>query len=294
MGRNSRRTGSAGAVALTALLLLLIPGALFAGAGDSAPAAGPQRSVERAKPAVPSAEAESQTYDRCMKLARDDPHAARALAAGWRQRGGGHPADHCEAVALIGLGRYQEGATRLHSLAGAIVVPVELRAEVLDQEGQAWLLAGDPKRAFAAAAAAAKLAPDDLDVVVDRAEAAAASGYLDAAVADLDRVLKADPNRVDALVYRASANRALDRLDRARSDIDKALSLKPDSPAALLERGNIRGLDGDLDGARQDWDEVGRVAPGSAEDRAARANLARLARLDAPMPAAAKRGGAKQ
>ncbi len=294
MGSNSRRIGSAGAAAFAILSLLLTPGTLFAGAGDQAPAASTQRSAERAKPAVPSAEAQSETYDRCMKLAREDPRAARALAAGWRQHGGAHPADHCEAVALIGLGRFKEGATRLQILADAIIVPVDLRAEVLDQEGQAWLLAGDPKRAFVAAAAAAKLAPDNLDIVVDRAEAAAAAGYFDAAVADLDRVLKADPNRVDALVYRASANRALDRLDRARSDIDKALSLAPDSPAALLERGNIRGLDGDLDGARRDWEKIGNIAPGSSEEPAARANLERLTRLDTTVPAAPKHGSAKR
>lgn len=227
----------------------------------------------------PSADADAQTYAHCMTLARQDPRAAQTLADAWRRRGGAHPADHCAAVALISLGKYKEGATRLRALAQAMATaPAALRADVLDQEGQAWLLAGDPVRAYAAAAAAVVLAPSDPELRIDRAEAAASAGYLDLAVADLDRVLTADPNRVDALVYRASAYRGLRRLDPARADIDAALAKAPRSAAALLERGNIRRLEGDTEGARRDWEEVGRSAPGSAEDNAARANIERLAR----------------
>jgi tetratricopeptide (TPR) repeat protein len=220
-----------------------------------------------------------------MRLARQDPRAAQALAWSWHQRGGAHPADHCSAVALISLGRYREGAVRLQALAQAMTqASVSLRAGVLDQAGQAWLLAGNANRAFAVAAEAAALAPGDVEIVIDRAEAAAAAGYLDSAIADLDRVLRGDPNQVDALIYRASANRALGRLDPARADIDKALALAPHSAAGLLERGNIRRLQGDLDGARRDWEEIDRVAPGTPEDRAARANLERLAHTSAMAP----------
>ncbi len=241
----------------------------------------------------PSADADAETYARCMKLARQDPHAAQSLADAWRQRGGAHPADHCAAVAMIGLGKYKEGATRLQALAQAMAkAPPALRADVLDQAGQAWLLAGDPVRAYAAAGEAVLLEPGDPELLVDRAEAAASAGYLDRAVADLDRVLKADPNRVDALIYRASAYRGLDRLDPARADIDKALARSPRSSAALLERGNIRRLEGDRDGARRDWEEVGRAAPGSPEDMAARANIEHLANNPAIVPPATPVGTA--
>jgi tetratricopeptide (TPR) repeat protein len=226
----------------------------------------------------PSAEADAATYARCMRLARQDPHAAQTLADAWGRHGGAHPAEHCAAVALIALGKYQEGAARLHALAQAMTkAPASLRADVLDQEGQAWLLAGDPERAYAAASEAVAFASGDPELLIDRAEAAATGGHLDRAVADLDRVLKADPKRVDALVYRASAYRALDRLDLARADIDKAVAEAPHSAAALLERGNILRLEGDRDGARRDWEAVGRSAPGSPEDMAARANIEHLA-----------------
>ena len=214
-----------------------------------------------------------------MKLARDNPAAARKLAETWRQRGGGHPADHCTAVALIGLRQYKEAAGRLETLAqGMANAPAELRAETLEQAAQAWLMAGDPARAYAAAGSALTLRPDDAELLLRRAEAAGAAHWYDKAVADLDRVLKADPARIDALIYRAAANRAQGRLDPAFDDISTALKLAPDSVAALLERGNIRSLRGDIEGAQLDWRRVAAMSPGSAAASAAKKNLDRLAK----------------
>ena len=237
-----------------------------------------------------NAEVEAATYDRCMKLAKQNPAAAQKLALTWHERGGAHPADHCAAVALVGLKQYKEAATRLEALAQSMTTaPPGLRAEVLDQAGQAWGLAGDPVRAYAAAGAAVALQPNDPDLLVDRAEAAASAGYLDKAVADLDHVLKAEPGRVDALIYRASANRALDRLDPALADVERALWQAPNSVPALLERGNIRRLKGDGEGARQDWERVGQLAPGSQADMAAKANIERLESKEGGGPAKYRR-----
>jgi hypothetical protein len=238
-------------------------------------------------PARPrDATADAATYDRCVKLAKQDPSAAQSLAQAWHARRGAHPADHCAALALIGLKQYKEAATRLEALAAAMTnAPTALRADVLDQAGQAWLLAGDAVRAYAAAGQALSLQPNDSELRVDRAEAAASAGYLDKAVADLDHVLKSDPRRVDALIYRASANRALDRLDPALADVEKALTVLPNSVPALLERGSIRRLKGDLKGAREDWERVGELAPGSQADMAAKANLERLEHPQGAAPA---------
>ena len=224
-----------------------------------------------------SAAADEATYDRCLKLAKSDPGAARDLAERWQSRGGAHPADHCYAVALIGLKQYKDGATKLEALAQAMVhAPNSLRAEVLDQASQAWLLAGDSARAYAAGTAALGLLPDDPDLLVDRAEAAGSEGWYDKALADLDRVLKADPSRVDALVYRATAYRELGKLDEALTDINHAIELSPNSVAALLERGDILRLKGDADGARKDWVRVSELAPGSDADAEAKTNIERL------------------
>lgn len=239
-------------------------------------------------PAPPrSAAGDAAAYQRCMALADKDPEAARKLAEGWHQRGGAHPAEHCLAVALIGLKQYKEAAGRLETLAQAMIhAPAPLRAGVLGQAAQAWLLAGDPGRAYGADSAALGLHPDDPDLRVDRAEAAGEAGWFDKAIADLDRVLKTAPQRIDALIYRASAERALGRLNPALADIEAALRLAPDSVPALLERGNIRRLRGDAEGARQDWRRVAALAPDTPAAAAAAANIARLATLAEPLPAA--------
>jgi tetratricopeptide (TPR) repeat protein len=286
--RGGERRVPSGRVLYLRVLYWLSP-LLFVGA---AAAAEPSQPVAQQGAAAPprSAAADAETYARCLKLARQDPRAAQTLAQSWHGRGGAHPADHCAAVALITLGKYREGATRLQALAQAMThAPPALRAEVLDQAGQAWLLASDPARAYAAAGEALSLQPGDPELLIDRAEAAAASGYFDRAVVDLDRVLKSDPNRVDALVYRASANRELGKLDLALLDVDKAVSLAPNSVSALLERGDVLRLKGDVDGARRDWVRVSELAPGTAASEAAKTNIERLElREDTAAPASNK------
>jgi tetratricopeptide (TPR) repeat protein len=257
------------------LFLALCAGALAAEPAKMPPAAATPPAA--AKPPHDEA-ANAATYARCLKLAETNPAAARVLASAWAQRGGAHPAEHCAAVALFRLGRYTEAATRLDALAHQMQKgPADLVAAVLDQAGEAWLMAGDPVRAYADCGAALILAPDDPGILTDRAQAAAAAGHYQRAVGDLDRVLKKDPNAVDALIYRAAAYRALGRLDPALFDADKAVSLRPHSLSGLLERGNIRRLEGDNVGARADWLEIRRLAPKSPEAVAAAANLQRLA-----------------
>src|SRR6516164_4815972 len=273
MRRTSHRARNGG-IFYPLLALLFVAAAAAAEPGSPTRSTGPR-----------NAEADAATYDRCLKLAKQNPGAAQSLAQTWHERGGAHPADHCAAVALFGLKRYREAATRLEALAQAMTTaPAGLRADVFDQAGQAWLLAGDPVRAYAAAGQALGLQPNDSELLLDRAEAAAAAGYFDKAVGDLDHVLKADPNRLEALIYRASANRALNRLDAALADVEKALARTPNSVPGLLERGNIRRLNGDLEGAREDWERISRLAPGSQTDMAARANIERLELKDPGPP----------
>jgi tetratricopeptide (TPR) repeat protein len=261
-------------------ILFLLFALLIAAAAAAEPASSTARPA-----ASRNAEADAATYDRCLRLAKQNPGAAQSLAQAWHQRGGAHPADHCAAVALFGLKRYKEAATRLEVLAQAMTTaPAGLRASVFDQAGQAWLLAGDPVRAYAASGQALVLEPNDPELLLDRAEAAASAKYYDKAIDDLDHILKADPSRVEALIYRASANRALDRLDPALADLEKALVQAPNSVPALLERGNIRRLKGDPVGARADWERIGQLAPGTQADMAAKANIERLDRKDPAAP----------
>jgi tetratricopeptide (TPR) repeat protein len=275
----AQRLGRCGqTAAASALGVALFIGAALAAEAASAPAAPPETPH--------SAAADAAAYEQCMRLARQDPAAAKKFADSWHEHGSKHPAEHCAAVALIGLKHYAEAAARLEALAQDMLQsPVALRAGVLQQAAQAWLLAGKPVRAYAADGMALTLRPDDPDLLVDRAEAAGEARWFEKAVADLDRVLQKYPTRVDALVYRGSAYRELGRLDRALADLDKALSLAPDSAAALLERGNLLSLRGDLAGAQRDWARVAAAAPGSPAAAAAKSNIERLARRRRTAPA---------
>jgi tetratricopeptide (TPR) repeat protein len=220
---------------------------------------------------------EADQYERCMALTKRNPEAGRDMARRWVIEGGAHPAEHCEAVAMIGLKLYSEAARRLETLADEMAkAPTDLRAEVLGQAGEAWLLAGDTARAHSVLTQAVLIAPDDLDLLTDRAAAAGALGKPEEALADLDRVLAKEPTRADALTFRASAKRALGRLDAALVDAEAAVKLAPTSTDALLERGNVLGMMGDMKGARRDWEAVAKLAPTSPAAEAAKSNLAKL------------------
>jgi tetratricopeptide (TPR) repeat protein len=239
----------------------------------------------------PSAAVEAARYERCLTLAETRPLSARYFAKSWEKAGGGHPAQHCAAVALFGLGKYKEAARRLDALAHEMANdPPSLRGHVLDQGGEAWLMAGDPGRAYADLGAALVQLPDDPEILVDRAQAQAMNGNFAGAIDDLDRALGRDPKRVAALVYRASAYRALGRLGPALADADKAVALAPHFVPALLERGDLRRLQGDIKGARADWLEILKLQPKSAAALAAAANLRGLDKNEkAPAAAGTRR-----
>lgn len=248
--------------------------ALFAAMGGAAFAASP----------IDNPALSGQTrYDRCLDLAQKKPQTAFDAALIWRDDGGGAPARHCIAVALVGLKHYGEAAYRLDKLAhDPSAGGASMRAALLDQAGNAWMLAGQPEDAVASLSAALKLSPQDADLLADRARARAMKKDWRGAVSDLTAALTRDPNRPELLVLRASARRALGQKRAARADIDKALRLRPNYDEALVERGAMRFDAGDRKGARADWRKVIMEAPRSAAADAAREHIQQL-ELNAPV-----------
>ena len=55
-----------------------------------------------------------------MGLTRRDTMAAFEQALNWQDQGGGAPAKHCAAAALVAMKQFKEGATRLEALAQEI------------------------------------------------------------------------------------------------------------------------------------------------------------------------------
>ena len=82
-------------------------------------------------------------YRRCLANADANPALALDDADSWSKSGGGVPADHCGAVALVSLKRYAEAGSRLDKIAGGgQTLDVAFRVALFDQAGNAWLLAG--------------------------------------------------------------------------------------------------------------------------------------------------------
>jgi tetratricopeptide (TPR) repeat protein len=216
-------------------------------------------------------------YDECLDLVGHHASQAYDEAAKWADAGGGAAALHCEALALTALKRYPEAAQKLEDAANAAPA---MRAELLDQAGNAWLLAGNTAKSETALSSALALAPKDEDVLSDRARERGVARNWTGAVEDLTAVLAIDPDRADIYVLRASALHAQGKLREARADIARALDIYPNYPEALVERGAMRLEAGDRTGARADWQEAAREAPGSSEaGETARKRLAQLAVL---------------
>jgi len=224
-------------------------------------------------PPEPPRLTEDPAYDRCLALLRDDPEGAIVFAQQWEREGGGEGARHCAAWALINLGDPERAAEQLERLARGSLAGAPARAAVYGQAGQAWMMAGDANRAFAAITIALTLQPNDPDLYTDRAVTLAALRRHADALQDLDRALQIDPERAETLVFRAASLRALDRAAEALASVERALALAPDHPEALLERGILRQLRGDADGARRDWERVLAVAPDSLAADLADQNL---------------------
>lgn len=230
--------------------------------------------------------ADARHYRACVETAGRAPEQAFEEALEWRDRGGGVPARHCAALALVELGRYQLAAERLEEIANDIeldrrTADQDMRAEVLGQAGNAWLLAAKPQKAYLAFSDALIETPDATPhragLLIDRARALAEVGDYIGAVRDLDQAARIDRDNAEIYAYRASARRALDSLGMARADVERALVLDADNIYALLERGNLRSLAGDIAGARADWTRILSLAPGTPAADAARSNIQKLA-----------------
>ncbi|WP_240046544.1 tetratricopeptide repeat protein [Paracraurococcus ruber] len=250
-------------VALAGTALVLLPGPEAEAAAEPLPL----------PPDLPRLAAGPQ-YDECLGLLRNDADGALAFAETWDAAGGGEGAKHCAALALLALGEAEKAGERLETLGRLSRAPSIARAAVYAQAVQAWMLANQSGRAFAAATMGLTIAPGDLDLMLDRAVALGTLGRYQDALEDLDRVLATAPDRAEAWVFRAAALRRLDRVPLAAEAVDRALALAPENAEALLERGIIRQLRGDTRGARADWERTIAIAPDSAAADLAQQNLA--------------------
>jgi len=253
-------------IAVSALFMLAAApaGAQDASSGADALTSGDARPDER--------------YAECLRVAHQKPKIALGRARTWKSQGGGDPARHCLAVALLQADRPAAAAERLAELARTLTAdsaPV-LRAEAMAQAGQAWLLAGELDKAETAHSKALNMDSSDAALWIDRAIVRFERANYTGAVQDLNRAQSKAPDNPSVYIYRAAALRHLDRFEAALQDADTAVELAPRNPEALLEKGILHRLLGNVAAARAAWTRVLEVAPTAPAAEAARTNLTQM------------------
>lgn len=258
------------------LMAALFSNAAFAADAPSTPPADPPLQFAP----YPDLKNPAYTYRICLDLTRTQPDKAIELAGKWLGLSGGEPARHCQALALVALKEWGEGATRLEEIAAESRQAPGVRANMLAQAGQAWILAGELPRAYAAQTTALQIIPagtrQQAEILLDRASTLVEVAELDDAIADINAALAVAPNNAEAMAFRASAHRLKGDIDAALSDAQEALGFNSQNVAALLERGNIYRIQRRVDEARRDWLKILDLEPVSAEADAARENIARV------------------
>jgi regulator of sirC expression with transglutaminase-like and TPR domain len=234
---------------------------LFAAAQCAVLSAGSALAADAAKApgkpptaaAVAARKADAERYAACM--AKIDVSAKDAFddADSWAALGGGAPAKHCAAAALLKMGFAEDAATRLQDLAMQGHQDDEISAGLLEQAARAWVEAKNWDNANGAVSAALRLTPKNAALWLSRARIRARAQNYGLAVDDATEALKLAPKSVEARVVRGSAYRFLDALDLALADLDAAVKLSPADPSARLERGIVHRLMKHPDLARADW-----------------------------------------
>ncbi|MDF1686832.1 MAG: tetratricopeptide (TPR) repeat protein [Parvibaculaceae bacterium] len=223
--------------------------------------------------------AHAETYSSCLAAISEDADASYDVALAWYAQGGGAAALHCAALALTELKLYDGAAERLEELAKRPDAGSEIeRAQILEQAGNAWMLAGKPTKAAAAFSNAMSFLPGDIALQLSRARIYLFAGNHSAALSDLDAVITKRPFWGEAYLLRGRTHRLTGKLRFASADLEMALSKGAAAVTTRLERGLVRQALGDLDGAREDWIYVQGAA--SPQDPAAVAARSYLAQMD--------------
>lgn len=177
----------------------------------------------------------------CIVKLESEPEEAYEDGLTWQAEGNRPEARHCVALALIELGRPEEGAARFEHLALASDGGSKHdRAHYFFQAGNAWILARQPEAAEVALDEALKLDGRDPDKYLARARARMLQDLWPEAQQDLDAALERRAADVVALQLRAETRLRRDDLQGAYQDMRVAMELEPDNVETLLLRGRIR------------------------------------------------------
>ncbi|WP_412545217.1 tetratricopeptide repeat protein [Maricaulis sp. MIT060901] len=184
---------------------------------------------------------EHQRYSACMERIATEAVEAYEDALAWKYDGGGWPAEHCQARALIAVGDPHTGASLLESIA-SLERPGLLMQERLDmwlEAGTTWLEIEDfeaAERSFAVALALVELSPH---AMLGHAKAYLGLEQFPAAETAASNLIEIYPDNASARAVRAEARLNLGTLDQAMEDILVAIEQQPDVVEHYVLRGRI-------------------------------------------------------
>lgn len=199
----------------------------------------------QAEPAAAPQPQGSPRFETCLAQIEADPGAAYESAMAWANEARALEAYHCAALALIDMGRPEQAARRLESLAlAAEGQSPGVQISLYSQAGHAWILANEPSRARSAFTRVilglAPASPQLPDALIDRAIAYGEEGDHRMAEEDLSRALDLRPNDALALRLRALSRMRQNAFDLALADAEAALRLEPNNVDAALALGHVR------------------------------------------------------
>lgn len=198
--------------------------------------------------------ADAEPYDDCIALVATDPARAEIEAQRWVEDGGGAPAWHCQALALLAQGAERHAAELIVELAtDDRTLPDEVRSDMLIEAGEIYLGLGEIAMGHSVASRALQLAREPRAALTLSARLKAEEDKWNGAVSDLDRALARGEPDAELLVLRASARLHLGERVAARGDLLWATEIAPDLAAVWLERGTLEAASDDRDAARAAW-----------------------------------------
>lgn len=215
------------------LAALLLPMALLQ--AEAAPSAPPS----------PADLTGGSRFEQCVAQIQADPAHAYEEGMAWAAETHTLGGYRCAAMALVAENRAEEGARRLESLAVSVNPDQpELRAELLSQAGNAWLLAHEPaqaRSAFTRAITTVQSNPQNLpDLLIDRATAYALERDYRHAEEDLSHSLDIRANDPLALRLRATARMHQSAFELAEADALAATRIEPGNVDNYLVLGHVR------------------------------------------------------
>lgn len=229
------------------------------------------------------AAAQSGQYAECLNKAQNEPAAAREYAAQWQAVGGGAPARHCAAIALIGLGAEIRAAEILTEIgSGEADLAAADRVAALTLAGDLWLRNGQTKLAGESFSSAVGIAPKAREARIGLSRVAAQQGDFGSAIEILsllavdEGALGASASLGEVLTLRAAAFRASGDPQSALNDAELATGSAPDAALAWFERGAAERALGRREDARESWLRASMLDPHGAAGELARLNLQRL------------------